>query len=184
MSQATVMEAIATTFGGTLQTDPDGGQRRYTGGPIPVLGTLYDGFPEHFPASALFAGQDSGARFGALAIVVIEEPQEQRSSIGANGWWRVAHPVTIYFYHLAKGGHAEDARANIRDLQQSLRNTLRADTTLGSRVFSCGEADPQSTGAMGSGHRFKTGLTASAGGRHETRTTWQLTAVEFVQGGS
>lgn len=184
MSQASVMDALGVTFGGTLQADPDGRQRRYAGGPIPVLGTIYIGFPEHWPATALFAGQDKGAEFGAMAVITLEEPSEQRSSIGPSGWWRVAHPVIVNIYHRGNGKHAEDARANLRELQTSLRNVLRADTTLGRRVFSCGEADPQSTGAAGSGHRFKTGQTASSGGKHETRTIWQLTAIEYVQGGS
>ena len=184
MSQESVMDALGTTFGGTLQTDPDGEQRRYTGGPIPVLGTIFIGFPEHYTAESFFEGQGKGAKFGAIAVITLEEPSEQRMSIGPDGWWRVAHPVTMNIYHVGNGKHAEDARKNLRALQTSLRNLLRADTTLGRRVFSCGEADPQSTGAAGGGHHFKTGQTASSGGRHETRTIWELTAVEYAQGGS
>jgi hypothetical protein len=184
MSQASVMAAIGTTFGGTLQTDPDTGQRRYTGGPITYLGTLYIGYPADFPETAFYEGQDPGARFGAIAIVTLEEPTEQRMSLGPRGWWRVAHPVTFKLYHKAAGKHAEDARANLRILQQELRDLLRADTTLGGQVFSIGEHDAQPSGATGTGHHFKTGKTATAGGKHETRSDWSLVAVEYVQGGA
>jgi hypothetical protein len=184
MSQDAVAAALGTWFGGTLQTDPDGGQRRYTGGPIDGLNTLYIGMPAHFPQSYFFQGQPSGTKNGAIAVVRMEDPEEERMSYGGVGaWWRVAHPVILHVYHLSRATHAEDARADLRRIQDAIRDQLRMDTTLGGLVFSAGEHDTVAGGATGSGHKWKTTGTATAGGQHETRSDWSLTVVEHVQSG-
>jgi hypothetical protein len=182
MSQQAVMAALGTWFGGTLQTDPDGGQRRYTGGPISGVGTMYVGFPAKFPGSAFWVGQPPGSLSGAVVVLRAEEPHEERASFGGAGaWWRVAHPIIVHVYHLSKHTHAEDARADLRTMQDAFRARLRTDTTLGKQVFSCGEHDPAPGGATGSGHKWKSTVTASSGGQHETRSDWSLTVVEYTQ---
>ena len=182
MSQASVIDAIGTWFGGTLQTDPDGGKRWYGGGPIPALGAMYVGFPSKFSGSQFTRSLPKGTPSGAIAVIKNEEPHEERVSFGGPGaWWRVAHPITILVYHRSTHTHAEDARADLRALQQAMRDRLRSDTTLGGKVFSAGEHDTVAGGATGSGHRWKTNGTASAGGVHETRSDWSLTVVEYTQ---
>jgi hypothetical protein len=183
MSQESVLNAIGTWFGGTLQTDPDGGQRWYTGGPMPVIGAMYIGFPTKFTGAQFTRSQPKGSPSGAIAVINNEEPHEERVSLGKNGWYRVAHPITVRVYHRSTHTHAEDARKDLRALQQAMRDRLRSDTTLGGAVFSCGEHDPVPGGATGSGHKFKSTGTASSGGVHETRSDWSLTVVEFVQVG-
>lgn len=182
MSQATVMDALGVWFGGTLQTDPDGGKRWYSRGPIPAIGAMYVGFPSKFTGAQFTRSQAKGSPSGVIAVIKDEEPQEERASFGGPGaWWRVAHPITIHVYHRSTHTHAEDARADLRALQQAMRDRLRTDTTLGGKVFSCGEHDTVPGGATGSGHHWKTTATASSGGVHETRSDWSLTVVEYTQ---
>lgn len=184
MSQESVLAAIGTWFGGTLQTDPDGGKRWYTGGPIAQIGAMYIGFPTRFTGAQFKRNLGAGAQSGAIAVISNQEPHEERVSLGKNGWWRVAHPITVHVYHRSEHTHAEDALRDLRALQQALRDRLRADTTLGGAVFSCGEHDTVPGGATGSGHKFKSTTPATSGGRTETRSDWSLTVIEFVQGGS
>lgn len=182
MSQADVMDALGTWFGGTLQTDPDGGARRYAGGPVAGLNMFYTGFPSKFPGSYFFEGQPPGTKAGSIAIIALGEPQEERLSFGGPGaWWRVAHPVVMHIYHKSNAAHAEDALASLRAVQDAIRDRLRADTTLGGRVFSAGEHDAVIGGAIGTGHKWKTTTPASANGTTEVRSDWSLTVVEHIQ---
>src|SRR5581483_7972637 len=125
MSQESVVAALGEWFGGTLQTDPDGGKRWYTGGPIPRIGAMYIGFPSKFTGAQFIRNQSAGAPSGAIAVINNGEPHEERMSIGKNGWWRVAHPITIHVYHRSTHAHAEDAQVDLRALQQAMRDRLR-----------------------------------------------------------
>lgn len=184
MGQNAAVAALAGFFGGAAITDPapEPGVRRYTGGPIKTLGTVYLGFPSKIPGSDFLIGQGPGAVHGAIAIIRAEEPEEQRLTLGPHPLVRIAHPVVVHVYHRSTARHSEDARANLRDLQDALAALLRTDTTLDGAVFSAGEADPGSAGrTSGGGRRWHSGMTESAGGRHETRADWELTVVEIVQ---
>jgi hypothetical protein len=181
MSQTTVMAALGAWFGGIPAQDPEPGPgvRRYTGGLIPGLGMLYTGFPERFPGSFFTANQGPGAQHGAIGILRLEDPHEVRASLGPHGLRRVTHPVTFHLYHRSTAKHAEDARGDLRDLQDQLSARLRADPTLGGLVFTAGESD---TGpGAGTGNAWRTNVTASSGGRHETRSDWSFTVVEYLQ---
>jgi hypothetical protein len=180
MSQSTVMSALAGWFGGRPVEEPvpEAGVRRYTGGPIIGLGMLYTGFPERFPGSDFTANQPPGAQHGAIAVVRLEDPHEVRVGLGPQGLRRVTHPVTMHVYHRSTAKHAEDARAHLRLLQDELAARLRSDATLGGLVFTAGESD---TGpGAGEGHAFRTNVTASSGGRHETRSDWTFTVAEYT----
>lgn len=183
MSQNAAMAALATWIGGAPAPDPapEPGVRRYRGGPVPALGTVYTGFPSRLPGSDFLAGQPAGAVHGAVAVIRLEEPDEQRLTLGPHPLRRIAHPLLVHVYHRSTAKHSEDARAALRDLQDALSARLRSDTTLGGAVFSAGEADPTSGGkTSGNGHRWRVGMTESAGGRHETRSDWELTIIEIV----
>jgi hypothetical protein len=92
---------------------------------------------------------------------------------------RITHPVTVHLYHRSTAKHAEDARANLRSVQDRLAERLRQDPTLGGTVFSAGESD---TGPGSSnGHAWRSNVTASSGGRHETRSDWSFAVVEYTQ---
>jgi hypothetical protein len=180
MSQTTIIAALGAWFGGRPVADPapEPGVRRYTGGPVAGLGMLYTGFPERFPGSDFTANQDAGAQHGAIGILRMEEPHEVRATLGPQGMRRITHPVTFHLYHRSTSKHAEDARANLRTLQDQLAALLRSDPTLGGAVFTAGESD---TGpGAGSGHTWRTNVTASSGGRHETRSDWSFTVVEYT----
>jgi hypothetical protein len=180
VSQTTVMAALGTWFGGTPVEDPapEAGVRRYSGGPITGLGMLYAGFPERFPASDFTADQPAGAEHGAIGVLRLEDPHEVRVALGPQGLRRISHPVTFHLYHRSTAKHAEDARTHLRALQDELAARLRSDPTLGGAVFTAGESD---TGpGSGVGNAFRTNVTASSGGRHETRSDWTFTVVEYT----
>jgi hypothetical protein len=182
VSQNFALAALAEWIGGAAQNDPqpEPGVRRYVGSPVPTLGTVYTGFPARMPAEAFYAGVPDGSAHGATAVIRAEEPRETRVGVGPHGLRRILHQLTVHVYHRSEAHHAEDARANLRDVQDQLAALLRTDPTLGGQVFSAGEAGVSDT-ANGTGHVWRTGNTASAGGRHETRSDWDLAIVEYVQ---
>ena len=180
MSQTSVMAALGSWFGGSPIDDPapETGVRRYSGGSIAGLGMLYTGFPERFPASDFTANQPAGAQHGAIGVLRLEDPHEVRVSLGPHGLRRITHPVTFHLYHRSTAKHAEDARGNLRALQDEMAARLRQDPTLGGLVFAAGESD--SGPGAGEGNAFRTNVTASSGGRHETRSDWTFTVVEYT----
>ena len=135
-SRKLVRVAVAQFFGGTTY---DQQFRAYRGGPLLGSG-LSTGRPyqaKRIPDTDYIMGLTPGRGMGALMVLEMAETRDTLLTgpglpAGTHGGQRhLVYPVECHVFHMAHMNYAEDAEADIDDLDQAIHEHIYSDPTLG-----------------------------------------------------
>lgn len=141
-SRKIVRTGIATYFGGT---NYDSTFRTYRNGPLNSYGlsSVHPYQPKRLPDWDYVIGQNAGRGMGATAVIEMNETRDDPLTMGQfpatlNGQRMLVYPVQLHIFHLAHKDYAEDAEADVDDLDQALHELIYADPTLGGICLQAG----------------------------------------------
>lgn len=97
---------------------------------------------KRIPDDDYIFGQSPGRGMGAFATIEMSETRDMPLTTGLipaiGGQRRLAYPVRLHVYHLAREAYTEDAEADVDDLDQAIHELLYSDPTLGGICFQAG----------------------------------------------
>ena len=135
-SRPAVRTAIAQFFGGT---NYDSIFRCYRGGPLLQYGlsTVRPYQPKRVPDTDYVMGLNPGRGMGAMMVLQMAETRDNILTspglpAGIHGGQRhLVYPVKCHVFHMAHMPYAEDAEADVDELDQAIHEFIYADPTLG-----------------------------------------------------
>ena len=136
VSRKLVRTAIAQYFGGT---NYDSIARCYRGGPLLSFGlsTVRAYQPKREPDTDYVMGLIPGRGMGAMMVIQMKNTRDNILTTpglpaGIHGGQRhLVYPVKCHVFHMAHMPYAEDAEADVDELDQALHEFIYADPTLG-----------------------------------------------------
>ncbi|TVZ01270.1 hypothetical protein EAS64_33875 [Trebonia kvetii] len=141
-SRSIVRTAVAQYFGGTTY---DTTFKAYRNGPLNSYGlsTVRAYQPKRLPDLDYVLGQNPGRGMGAVMILEMNETRDNPLTItqlpGHNGGQRrIVYPFQLHVFHMAHKNYAEDAEADIDELDQAIHELIYADPTLGGACYQAG----------------------------------------------
>lgn len=143
-SRRIVRTGVAQFFGGSTY---DSISRSYRGdGPLlsSGLSTVRAYQAKRVSDMDYVAGQAAGRGMGALMVVEMAETRDKMLTIPGlpagvqGGQRRLTYPVALNCFHLAHQPYAEDAEADVDDLDQAIHELIYTDPTLGGICYQAG----------------------------------------------
>jgi hypothetical protein len=141
-SRAIVRTGIAEFFGGTTY---DSTFRAYRNGPLNSYGlsTVRAYQPKKLPDFDYVLGQAPGRGMGAVMILELNETRDVPVTVTqfpspSGGQRKLVYPVQCHVFHMAHQDYAEDAEADIDDLDQAIHERIYSDPTLGGICYQAG----------------------------------------------
>ena len=142
-SRAIVRVGIAQFFGGT---NYDSDFRCYRGGPLlsSGLSTVRPYQPKRTPDTDYVMGLNSGRGMGALMVLQMSQTRDNLLTgpglpNGIHGGQRhLVYPVECHVFHMAHMNYAEDAEADVDELDQAIHEHIYSDPTLGGICYQAG----------------------------------------------
>lgn len=146
-SRPIVRQGIAAYFGGDVY---DTEARAFRGaGPLQSSGlsTVRAYAPKRMSDEDYVLGQAAGRGMGAYALIGMPETADIPLTVGllpalSGGQRHLAYPVLLHVYHMAYQPHAEDAEADVDELDQAIHELIYADPTLGGICYQAGMSPP------------------------------------------
>jgi hypothetical protein len=141
-SRSIVRVGIAQFFGGTSY---DSTFRCYRGGPLlsSGLSTVRPYQPKRLPDTDYIMGLTPGRGMGALMVLEMNQTRDEVLTVGQipsslSGKRHLIYPVQCHVFHMAHEPYAEDAEADVDELDQALHEQIYSDPTLGGICYQAG----------------------------------------------
>ena len=141
-SRSIVRVGIAKFFGGTSY---DTSFKCYRGGPLlsSGLSTVRPYQPKRTPDTDYVMGLNPGRGMGALMVLEMAETRDTFLTLGtipaaSGGQRHLVYPVQCHVFHMAHQNYAEDAEADVDELDQAIHEHIYSDPTLGGICYQAG----------------------------------------------
>jgi hypothetical protein len=142
-SRTIVRTGIAQFFGGT---EYDSTFRAYRGGPLlgSGLSTVRPYQAKRIPDTDYVMGLNPGRGMGAVMVLEMAQTRDTVLTVGQipatlQGQRKLVYPVTCHVFHMAHQPYAEDAEADVDELDQALHEHIYSDPTLGGICYQAGQ---------------------------------------------
>lgn len=140
-SRTIVRTGVAQFFGGTSFDETF---RCYRNGPLNSYGlsTVKAYQPKRLPDLDFVLGQAPGRGMGAVMILEMPETRDEPLNItqlpGSGAQRHLVYPVQCHVFHMAHQDYAEDAEADVDELDQAIHEHIYSDPTLGGVCYQAG----------------------------------------------
>jgi hypothetical protein len=141
-SRTIVRTGVAQFFGGTTYDEKF---RAYRNGPLMSYGlsTVRAYQPKRMPDMDYVLGQNPGRGMGAVMVLEMNETRDTPITVGQkpatlNGQRGLVYPLQCHVFHMAHMPYAEDAEADVDELDQALHEQMYSDPTLGGICYQAG----------------------------------------------